>query len=132
MQVNDPHTLLRNRHEERLGENMHPPGQDDQVRAVLQHLVRKHGVVLLPGLLEPLWVLLPFGLEPACDHVEVFGGHAGLVGASDRVRALAIHKQAYDLGILDVVGSQCVEEGLEVATAAAGQDDGSDGRGGWR
>lgn len=123
MEVDYGDTLLRQRVQEGRREDVHPAGEDDQVWALLNHLVRQRGVVPRPCLCELLRVLLPLRLEPAGHHVEVLGGDAGLLGARHGKGGLAVHKEPHDLRVGDAAGGDGVEQRLEVAAAAAGHDD---------
>lgn len=124
MQVDYPDARLADGIEKVLPKDVHPPGQDDEIRTLVtfENLAGEGGVVLVAGLLDAFGVLVRLGLEAVGDKVEVLPGDVAVVGACCGVGLAPVHNELDDGRVGDAPVGHGVDEGLEVGAIAAGHD----------
>ena len=108
VEVEDADAGADERVEEVLREDVHEPGEDDEVRLVVQDAGREEGVVVGARL---AWVRLCVGEER-----EDVRGDVGRGCALEAVRVLAVRED-------ETYGEGCVYEGLQVASCDASEDE---------
>lgn len=124
MQVDYPDPRLADGTEKVLAKDVHPPGQDDEIRTLVtfENLLGEGGVVLVAGLLDAFGVLVRLGLEAVGDEIKVLPGDVAVVGSCRGVGLAPVHDELDDGRVGDAPVGHGVDEGLEVGAIATGHD----------
>lgn len=124
MQVDYLDTPLADGIKKVLPKNIHPPGQDDEIRTLVtfENLLGEGGVVLVAGVLDAFGVLVRLGLEAVDDEVEVLPGNVAIVGPCCSIGLAAVDDELDDGRVGDAPVGNGVDEGLKVGAIATGHD----------
>lgn len=124
VQVDYPDARLADGIEKVLAKDVHPPGQDDEIRTLVtfENLLGEGGVVLVAGLLDAFGVLVRLGLEAVGDEVEVLPGDVAVVSSCRGVCLAPVHDELDDGRVGDAPVGHGVDEGLKVGAIATGHD----------